>query len=68
MSHNTVFARIKWIILLLLMMLLDTLPVPVLGFVLLYVLLFRPLWFKHAVQEIYDPPGRTDRKDANDLN
>lgn len=67
MSHNTVFARIKWIILLLLVMLLDTLPVPVLGFVILYVLLFRPLWFKHAVQEIYNNRADDEEIDVNEF-
>lgn len=68
MSHNAAFARIKWTIVLLLSMLLDILPVPVIGLILLYVLLFRPLWFKNAVLEIYDTPDRANRKDANDHN
>ncbi|MGR8951268.1 MAG: hypothetical protein ACU83V_02470 [Gammaproteobacteria bacterium] len=68
MSHNAAFARIKWIIVLLLSMLLDILPVPVIGLILLYVLLFRPLWFRNAVLEIYDTPGRAHRNDANDLD
>jgi hypothetical protein len=66
MSYNAVFTRIKWIIVVLLMMLLDILPVPVIGLVLLYVLLFRPLWFKNAVLEIYlDTKG--DENGANDF-
>jgi len=54
MGQNSAFARIKWMIILLLCMLLDTLPVPILGFILLYVLIFRPLWFKNAVMDIYN--------------
>jgi hypothetical protein len=60
MSHNAIFARIKWIIALLLLMLFDILPVPVLGLIMLYVLLFRPLWFKNAVLEIYMDAGGTE--------
>jgi len=67
MSHNTAFARIKWMIVLLLLMLLDILPVPVIGLILLYVLIFRPLWFKNGVMEIYNTTGRGDQNDANDL-
>jgi len=67
MSHNATFARIKWMIALLLLMLLDILPVPVIGLILLYVLIFRPRWFKNAVMEIYNTTGRDDQNDANDL-
>jgi hypothetical protein len=67
MSHNAIFTRIKWIIVLLLLMLLDILPVPVIGLILLYVLLFRPLWFKNAVLEIYHDTGRGNENDANDF-
>jgi hypothetical protein len=66
MSQNAIFARIKWIIALLLLMLLDILPVPILGLIMLYVLLFRPLWFKNAVLEIYMDAG-VDEYDKNDL-
>lgn len=65
-SHNAVFVRIKWIIVLLVTMVLDFLPVPVIGLILLYILLFRPLWFKNAVLEIYDQAGRDKRNSAND--
>ena len=67
MSHNAIFAQIKWVIVLLLLMLLDILPVPVLGLILLYVLLFRPLWFKHAVLEIYNDSGRAPQNGADDF-
>jgi hypothetical protein len=48
-------------------MLLDILPVPVIGLILLYILLFRPLWFKNAVLEIYDDTGHGNENDANDF-
>jgi hypothetical protein len=54
MSNNAFFTRIKWIIVLILLMTLDILPVPVLGLIFLYILIFRPLWFRDAVLEIYD--------------
>jgi hypothetical protein len=67
MSHNAVLVRIKWIMVLLVTMALDILPVPVIGLILLYVVLFRPLWFKNAVLEIYDRDGRGNRDGAEDL-
>jgi hypothetical protein len=54
MSRAAFFTRIKWIIALLLTIILDTLPVPILGFIILYILIFRPLWFRDAILEIYD--------------
>lgn len=53
MSRNSTFARLKWGAALLLLMLLDILPMPILGLLLFYVLLFRPPWFKQAVMDIY---------------
>jgi hypothetical protein len=67
MSQNAVFVRIKWIMVLLVTMALDILPVPVIGLILLYVLLFRPRWFKNAVLEIYDRAGRDNRDGADDF-
>lgn len=67
MSHNAAFARIKWTIVLSLFMMLDILPVPVIGLLLLYILLFRPLWFKNAVMEIYGDTGHGNENDANDF-
>jgi hypothetical protein len=65
MSHNAFLTRIKWIFVLLLTMILDTLPVPVLGFIILYILLFRPIWFRDAVLEIYELKNRTDSDHSN---
>ncbi len=67
MNNNAAFARIKWITVLLLSMLLDILPVPVIGLILLYVLLFRPLWFKNAVHEIYKDTGSAEENNNNYL-
>ncbi|WP_031431718.1 hypothetical protein [Methylomicrobium agile] len=67
MSHSTLFVRIKWIMVLLVTMVLDISPVPVIGLILLYILLFRPLWFKNAVLEIYDRSGRDNRNGADDF-
>lgn len=67
MSHNALFVRIKWIMVLLVTMALDILPVPVIGLILLYILLFRPLWFKNAVLEIYDRSCRDNRNGADDF-
>ncbi len=45
--------RIKCFFVLLLLMILDTAPVPVVGFIAMYVLLARPLWFKNLVDKLY---------------
>ena len=58
MRHNAIFVRIKWIIVLFLVMLLDTLPFPILGFIILYILIFRPRWFIRAALQIYEMPLR----------
>ncbi|MGR8978556.1 MAG: hypothetical protein ACU84H_00490 [Gammaproteobacteria bacterium] len=65
MSHNAFFVRIKWIIVVLLIMILDTLPIPIMGLVILFVLIFRPLWFRDVVLEIYDIKRDFN---ANDIN
>ncbi|MGJ0515418.1 MAG: hypothetical protein ACR65O_06645 [Methylomicrobium sp.] len=67
MSHNAIVTRIKWIIVILLLMLLDILPVPIIGLILLYILLIRPLWFKNSVLEIYMDADCDDENDANGL-
>jgi hypothetical protein len=46
-------------------MLFDILPVPVLGLIMLYVLLFRPLWFKNAVLEIYMDAGGAENDEID---
>jgi hypothetical protein len=49
----TFFTRIKYIIILLLLMVIDIAPAPVLGLIALSILLFRPLWFKEMVDRLY---------------
>lgn len=41
-------------------MMFDILPIPILGLILLYIIVFRPLWFRNAVLEIYDIKSNTD--------
>ena len=45
--------RIKCFIVLLLLMILDTAPVPVVGSIVMYILLARPLWFKSLIDKLY---------------
>lgn len=66
MSHNTIFVRIKWVIILLLTMTLDILPFPILGFLILYILIFRPLWFIGAVLDIYDLKNDIELNNADE--
>ena len=46
----------RWLCLfyLLLLMVLDILPIPVLGLLLVWVIITRPVWFYDMVQKIYD--------------
>lgn len=39
---------------LILLMILDILPVPVIGLLLLYVVLKRPAWFRETVRRLYE--------------
>ena len=45
--------RIKCFFVLLLLMVLDTAPGPVVGSIAMYVLIMRPLWFKNLVDRLY---------------
>jgi hypothetical protein len=47
------FARIKCFIVLLLLMIVDILPVPIVGIICMIILLIRPRWFKELVDDIY---------------
>jgi hypothetical protein len=53
MNRIASFARIKCFIILLLLMIADILPVPILGVICMYILLTRPPWFKKMVEDIY---------------
>lgn len=50
---SPVSTRTKCLIVLLLLMVIDTLPFPVLGAVGLYIILQRPDWFLETVQRLY---------------
>jgi hypothetical protein len=52
-GYPTMMLRIKCFFVLLLLMILDTAPVPVVGVIAMYVLLARPLWFKSLVDRLY---------------
>lgn len=45
--------RLKCLVVLLLLMVLDSLPFPIVGFIGLYVILQRPSWFLEVVQRLY---------------
>ena len=46
--------RIKYLIVLILLMVLDTLPVPILGFIAMHVIISRPTWFREVVRKLYE--------------
>lgn len=47
------YARFKWFCIVLTLTIIEIGPVPLMGLVLLYVLAFRPLWFKDLIDRIY---------------
>jgi hypothetical protein len=49
------FWRIEWLLVLLFMMLIDIGPFPFTATICLYILLFRPRWFKKWVDRLYPP-------------
>ena len=53
MSIRSGFWKVKWLTVLILLALLDFSPFPVSSLVLLYVFLFKPLWFKGIIDRIY---------------
>jgi hypothetical protein len=48
--------RIKLLIVLLLFTVIGMGPIPVTSVIGIYVVLFRPAWFKHMVMKLYDEP------------
>jgi hypothetical protein len=46
--------RWLYLIYLCLLMLLDILPIPIIGLILAWVIIFRPVWFYEAVKKIYE--------------
>ena len=53
MSSPGFFWRMKWLAVLLTLFLLDFSPIPFSAAVLLYLYLFRPLWFKRFIEKLY---------------
>ncbi len=45
--------RVKWLLILVAIGFLEILPIPVTDSVLIFVLLYRPLWFKRVVDKLY---------------
>jgi len=62
MNQAAFFPRIKCFFVLLLLMIADILPIPILGLICLFILLFRPPWFKELVDTIYAVESRTDKQ------
>jgi hypothetical protein len=62
MNHVAFFARIKCFFVLLLLMIADILPIPILGLICMFILLARPSWFKKLVDDIYGV-GRSIKSD-----
>lgn len=46
--------KIKYLLVLIVLMVIDTLPIPVLGFIALHVIISRPAWFRNAVRKLYE--------------
>ncbi|QPK64718.1 hypothetical protein IVG45_07135 [Methylomonas sp. LL1] len=53
MRQPSLFWRLKWLLVLLTLMVLDFTPIPFSAGVCLYVFLFRPLWFKTFIERLY---------------
>ena len=57
--------RIKYLIVLILLMVLDTLPVPILGFIAMHVVISRPIWFREVVRKLYEE-NQADEKQSQE--
>lgn len=56
MSHFWQFTwlwRIKWLLLLLCMLLIDFSPIPLSALAFLYIFFFKPRWFKRVIDRLY---------------
>jgi hypothetical protein len=62
MNHEAFFKRLKCFFALLLLMIADIIPIPILGLICMFILLFRPPWFKELVDNIYGVERRTDEQ------
>lgn len=53
MSTHATFTRFKWFVIIMLLTVVEIGPFPLMGLTLLYVIAFRPRWFKALVDQIY---------------
>ncbi len=62
MNHVAFFPRLKYFLALLLLMIADIAPIPVLGLICMFILVFRPPWFKEMVDNIYSVDNRIEKQ------
>ena len=62
MNHVAFLPRLKCFFVLLLLMIADILPIPILGLICMFILLFRPPWFKNLVDTIYAVNSETKKQ------
>ncbi|AEG01205.1 hypothetical protein Metme_2824 [Methylomonas methanica MC09] len=53
MPRSSLFWRIKWLLILFVLLLIDIGPFPLTALICLYIVLFRPRWFKQFVSRLY---------------
>jgi len=53
MNGRSFFWRLKWLIVLLIMMIVEVGPIPFSALIFLYVFVFRPAWFKAFIDRLY---------------
>ncbi len=53
MNDPSFFWRFKWFLVFFAMFLIDFSPVPFTAAIVLYIFLFRPLWFKKFIEHLY---------------
>lgn len=66
MNSVTFFTRIKCTLVLLLLMVVDIGPVPVTAMIGLFIIVFRPLWFKDLIGHIYSEDTAAETEREND--
>ena len=62
MNHVAFLPRLKCFFALLLLMIADILPIPIIGLICMFILLFRPPWFKNLVDAIYAVNSETKKQ------
>jgi len=53
MSNAACWVHIKWTVIILLFMIIDIGPIPFTASICLYIVWFRPQWFKDVVEKVY---------------